>query len=105
MLGRERGKGWHTGELGYSVSLNKVGSWGTDTRDPRMAARRGHCLGSGSSQQQTPAVSCRNQRLPHEYFNEQLAKPESTQCHLTWSGTPGNHTYTQQEPVSAGSTL
>lgn len=55
VLGRDgEGKGWHTDKLWYSVSWKKVGSWGTDKRDPKTAARRGHCLGSGSSQQQTP---------------------------------------------------
>lgn len=61
-LGRDgEGKGWHTGELWYSVSWNKVGSWGTDRRDPKTAARRGHCLGSGSTNskhQLCPAGTC-----------------------------------------------
>lgn len=90
VLGRDgEGKGWHTEKLWYSVSWKKVGSWGTDRRDPKTAARRGHCLGSGSSQQRTPVVSCRNLHLPHEYFNLQSANPESTQCNLIWSATPG----------------
>lgn len=89
-LGRDgEGKGWHTGELWYSVSWNKVGSWGTDRRDPKTSSKEGTLPGLWEHQQQTPLVSCRNLNLPHEYFNLQSANPESTQCNLIRSATPG----------------
>lgn len=71
-------------------------------RNPKVAARRGHCLGSGGSKHKLcPGGTCICLR------NTLICRKHSMQPHRERQPRmlPGNHTCTQQEPATAGITL